>query len=124
MKQEVMEKWTQALESGEYKRAKGVLKSKTGGFCCLGVLCELHSKETGQQWDHTSNSRFYFDERFNLPNVVKDWAGMDNGQTRDCSVMYTNKKGREFRSLVDINDETKKTFKDIAGIIKENWEKL
>jgi len=36
------EKWEAALVSGKFKQAKGVLNNRdTGGFCCLGVACEI-----------------------------------------------------------------------------------
>lgn len=34
--------WVAALRSGKYKQAKKKLhNSRTGGFCCLGVACDL-----------------------------------------------------------------------------------
>lgn len=38
-------KWVEALRSGEYQQTKEYLHSE-GGYCCLGVACEL----TGTQW--------------------------------------------------------------------------
>jgi len=32
---------TTALNSGEYKKNIGYLKSKSGRYCCLGLMCEL-----------------------------------------------------------------------------------
>lgn len=34
-------KWVEALRSGEYKQAHATLKDDHGGYCCLGVLCEI-----------------------------------------------------------------------------------
>lgn len=34
-------KWVSALRSGRYEQTKGLLRSATGGFCCLGVLCDV-----------------------------------------------------------------------------------
>lgn len=51
MKPEVRDLWLGALESGQYKQAKGVLISKPDGdteYCCLGVLSQLHADATGE----------------------------------------------------------------------------
>jgi hypothetical protein len=37
---DLQEKWLQALESGEWKQADGVLFDGEG-YCCLGVACRL-----------------------------------------------------------------------------------
>jgi len=41
MKAEVKERWLQDLRSGEFKQGKGVLRTKSDEFCCLGVLCNI-----------------------------------------------------------------------------------
>lgn len=44
MRQDIAEKWAEALESGLYDQAKGVLHTVKEGkdrFCCLGVLCRM-----------------------------------------------------------------------------------
>ena len=38
---EIAEKWSKALRSGEYEQACEVLKHDDGGYCCLGVLCDV-----------------------------------------------------------------------------------
>lgn len=40
---EVKAQWVAALRSGEYTQAAGALRNSKG-FCCLGVLCDLHHK--------------------------------------------------------------------------------
>lgn len=40
LKPHIKTKWVEALRSGDYKKAKGAL-ARDGGFCCLGVLCDL-----------------------------------------------------------------------------------
>ena len=49
MNPEIKAKWVAALRSGEYKQGRGQLRSEDL-FCCLGVLCDLHAKETGSEW--------------------------------------------------------------------------
>ncbi len=42
MKVELFDEWLVALRSGEYKQIQGRLHDPDdGGFCCLGVLCEV-----------------------------------------------------------------------------------
>lgn len=33
--------WVAALRSGKYKQAQEILRDDKGGYCCLGVLCEV-----------------------------------------------------------------------------------
>lgn len=47
MDKKIKAKWLRALRSGKYKQAKGVLRTEKGGFCCLGVLCDVVDKT---QW--------------------------------------------------------------------------
>lgn len=85
MNPEIKQKWIAALESGEYQKGQSKLRVNAGDdkfkHCCLGVLCELHKKETGRgDWHESglyktrngSNSRDY------LPLEVAEWAGIDN----------------------------------------------
>ena len=37
---ELGRKWVDALRSGKYQQGFGALKTKAGGYCCLGVLCD------------------------------------------------------------------------------------
>lgn len=42
MDKKLKAEWVAALRSGKYKQAKGkLLNPKTGGMCCLGVLCHI-----------------------------------------------------------------------------------
>jgi len=125
MKQEVMEKWVAALESGEYKRGKGELKTWQGRFCCLGVLCDIHAKETAGKWNREMGGSWqYRESTVILPDTVQSWAGMktDSGWTLDKELYKTPTVA--YDSLANINDKTRLSFKDIAEIIKKNWEKL
>lgn len=41
MNKEIKSKWVEALRSGKYEQAKGMLRTQNGKFCCYGVLCEI-----------------------------------------------------------------------------------
>lgn len=38
---ELQQRWRDALRSGQYPQGRHDLKSAEGKYCCLGVLCEL-----------------------------------------------------------------------------------
>jgi hypothetical protein len=40
--------WVAALRSGKYGQAQRCLTDLNGGYCCLGVLCDLHVGERGK----------------------------------------------------------------------------
>lgn len=45
MNPEVKAEWLAALRSGAYKQAQARLfDPETGGYCCLGVLCDIAEK--------------------------------------------------------------------------------
>jgi len=85
MNTEVKQKWIDALRSGKYEQGSEKLRSVTG-YCCLGVLCDLYSKEQGAEWEFRGITEtnlqpkdyWYFEgESEFLPDSVKDWAGME-----------------------------------------------
>lgn len=41
MNKEVKKAWLDALRSGKYEQARSTLNNGSGGFCCLGVLCDI-----------------------------------------------------------------------------------
>lgn len=41
VQQVVRDLWVKALRSGQYEQGRQYLKTADGGYCCLGVLCNL-----------------------------------------------------------------------------------
>jgi hypothetical protein len=117
MKRDIAEKWVAALRSGKYRQHRGGLTDSLGGFCCLGVLCDL--SPVGQ-WDNdayvTDDINGFHSSLSYLPDGVRMWAGMrtDHGRYED-NLAHT--------TLATLNDECT-PFEDIATIIDKNWEKL
>ena len=117
MKKDIKTKWVKALRSGKYKQAAGKLKDDNG-YCCLGVLCQLHAKETKLgKWITTDNE--YYPINYvvgksvgdvELPTAVMKWAGL----SRPYGISVKGSK------LTNINDNEGKTFKELADIIEEN----
>lgn len=106
MNEAVKTKWVDALRSGEYKQGKGQLQTKSGNFCCLGVLCDLAVQEgvldAPELIDGETFSGYRYEgEAALLPKSVQAWAGNVRVGT-----------------LIDMNDSGK-TFKTIARYIEK-----
>ena len=123
MNKEIADKWVAALRSGHYSKGTGYLQDKHGGFCCLGVLCDISRLGT---WDyelrpedpHFRGPRYVVPEDKPgiaiLPDTVRKWAGMssDDGW-----------RGVITHKLTLVNDSGS-SFEAIAEIIEEEWETL
>lgn len=105
MNQQVKERWLDALRSGEYRQGAGRLRWDDR-FCCLGVLCDLHAKETGNEWRAKVD---YLGKNHLLPSMVVKWAELDDG---DPVI-----DDPHFSSLSQMNDHGA-TFGQIANIIE------
>lgn len=106
--------WVAALRSGEYQQGMGQLKTK-GGFCCLGVLCDLAAKEGVGYWN-PYEPIFETDEggaATFLPDAVQAWAGLPAGNP---GVM---RDGDELITLSALNDERGFDFTEIANVIEK-----
>lgn len=124
MKQEVKEKWITALRSGDYVQGFGTLKTIDNKHCCLGVLCDIYHKETGEgKWkNHDFNDGIFFNinsksESVQLPTEVQKWADID-GPTPYVIVNSFE------RPLSNVNDEgisnsIGASFEIIADIIEK-----
>ncbi len=112
MNKEVKAKWVAALRSGEYVQGHGQLLTKSGEFCCLGVLCDLHLKmeNTNETWqDRDSANLFYMGAGGGLPLVVINWAGLHDSQSVSMG-------GRTER--LSIHNDEGRTFAEIANAIE------
>ena len=117
MNKDIARRWVTALRSGEYEQTERRLRKGTKklGHCCLGVLCDLHSKETGTPWDREENT--YLGEHGNLPQEVIKWAGMLNSGCLPDTV-------DGFGSLTSLNDYSNYAFKKIADVIEAQGDRL
>lgn len=110
MNQEVKKKWIEDLRSGEYEQGHGSLNQKNKYFCCLGVLCDIHSKETGTPWVDGGYGDLYkyMESGGILPREVRDWAGLSSYNPVVCG-----------RTLSSLNDRDLAPFEEIADLIEE-----
>ncbi len=120
----IKQKWVEALRSGEYKQTKSKLHDDEG-FCCLGVLCDLYRKEHNDSitWKLVKDDIFKIVFQFNdnegiPPKIVREWAGIENSIDDDNNPYGSYNEKRD--SLVNDND-TGKTFEEIAQIIEEHF---
>lgn len=112
MKADVKAKWLEALRSGKYGQAHNVLRSGDGErFCCLGVLCELHSLETrSADWRPNTDGEFeYIGNVTALPLEVQRWARVRTASINlrrtvsDCSTLAElNDSGANFKEIADV----------------------
>lgn len=91
-------KWVKALRSGNYKQTKGKLKSRNGGFCCIGVICDI----LGRRWEWKDGD--YVGNNIIVNEETKDFAGDIWGDV--------------LQPLVQMNDDGK-SFSEIADYIEE-----
>ena len=108
MNEEVKRLWCGALESGEFDQGSDTLRYGDR-FCCLGVLCELYRRHTGQgAWDGhhfvTGSQR----NRHTLPPEVVSWAGLRD-ENPDLGGLCA----------AEWNDDRKKSLREIARLIRE-----
>lgn len=126
MDRKIALRWARALESGEYSQVQGVLRADTG-FCCLGVLCNLHAQAHPKIAREETDPCVYLGEDTTLPQEVIEWAGMcgkDNGGFRDGFELEVEDHIKVARDLVTLNDDLELDFNQIAAVIRKHSDKL
>jgi hypothetical protein len=124
MNTKVKTQWVNALNSGEYQQTKQQLFDGDK-FCCLGVLCDLYSKEHNDEWeyrysDFEDHNRWYFyDQGEVLPDVVMDWAGL---KSENPKVGLIDNESREdsFSDIASMNDSGY-NFKELSNYIEQQF---
>jgi hypothetical protein len=131
MNPEVKQKWIDALRSGKYDQGSEKLRS-VQGYCCLGVLCDLYSKEQSKDWDFVEceetnlqpKDYWYFEgESEFLPDSVREWAGMacKNPSVR-VDVTDNDDEDDWFYhdEIANLNDSGY-TFKELSNVIEQQF---
>ncbi len=98
--------WVAALRSGDYSQATGQL-ARNGEYCCLGVACSVAVQANVIGWfsgDYGDLSTY---------PQVQEFFGLASG-----AATYGG------RSLIDDNDDARKSFAEIADIIESRPEGL
>lgn len=119
MKPAIKAQWVAALRSGKYRQTQGQLRevrddesNKTLGFCCLGVLCNLHAQAHPRIAASQTDPGQYLGEIELLPEAVRKWAGLPEQEHGARLVI-----GGQYDALTDHNDNGR-TFKQIAKAIE------
>jgi hypothetical protein len=124
MKADIKTKWVAALLSNKYEQTEGVLRNSYG-FCCLGVLCDLYSQETGEEWWGMGYGGFAMHGADSvLPEQVRVWAGLPHEHGGYVAVSKSYDEGEETTvysapSLTELNDQWNYDFKQIAEVIEQ-----
>lgn len=129
---EVMTKWVEALESGDYEQTKGKLhrvepddfegEEVPAGYCCLGVLCDLAVKEgviPPPIFNKAVGYALYMGDPDSLPPLVQMWAGIERGNPYVDYEYPDGDSGED--TLANLNDEQDMSFPEIAKIVRENF---
>lgn len=115
MKPEIKAKWLTALRSGDYQQGKGYLRRQVDGsdqYCCLGVLCDLYSKEFGVEWQGGLDVITFLGNSSYLPEEVQDWSGVNGSGSAESMLDY------ECNSLSWVNDQNN-DFNQVIELIEE-----
>lgn len=127
--------WIEALESGKYKQDKGALRrAQDGGFCCLGVLCEVmgmqwEERDAMPRWPGDSDPRriagYIVPNQHALENCSL-WPELEK-QVGVCGAEADFKEGLDFpgvertcTSLMSANDDMGMTFLEIAQLMRHD----
>lgn len=115
MPKNLLKRWLKALRSGEYKQASGTLyNTKTGGFCCLGVLqhvasggkCEV---DDDGYFECVPSSDWYSSNAIDIPEEI------------ECTLMRMN-DGKLVLTEPGNKRVGKRKFPAIADYIEKNSE--
>jgi hypothetical protein len=104
-----------ALRSGEYAQGRDSLK-RDGKFCCLGVLCDIVTKEHPELgvWQENFFVTPDGEDRTGLPpEAIADFVGL---QSADPYVADTNNQ----RNSVTYFNDKGVPFSEIAEMIERN----
>lgn len=132
MDQEIKARWLAKLESGEYEQTTEHLAT-SDGYCCLGVLCEIavedgivFKAENKSESNLTGKTVYSYISKLDaqdssesvLPMAVMEWSKI--GSTNPGAHLEFD--GVEYwEYLSELNDEHKKTFPEIAEVIREKF---
>ena len=103
MNNAAVKKWIDALRSGEYKQCAGQLRLEDK-HCVLGVLCDLHAKETSDEWKTFDGDYTYQSYTEDAPPLVEIWIGDELMKSlhSQVGIMDCNDSGMSFEQLADV----------------------
>jgi hypothetical protein len=115
---ENMKKVLVALRSGEYNQSKLNLQN-ISGYCCLGVMCEVYEKETGNTLDRDTLGIIKGSDLRDQEHV-QNWVGLRTF----IGEVFLDTNELNAQDLTMMNDHSNKTFLEIADFIESEPEGL
>lgn len=100
---EFKEKWISALINGDYKQGRYKMINHYNEYCCLAVACSV-LEITSKGLCIVESQGFTKEELNKIPKIII-------GNVDENSIIAT---------LVDMNDNKRKSFTEIAHYINEN----
>ncbi len=118
--------WLEALRSGKYQQTRHYLHSKKGGFCCLGVACDM----IGVKWsspttfDEDDDTEVEIETHYITKGGGSDELPSDKDLPKEVIDCLNQRdadryKGSLMDYLANMNDNGE-TFTQIADWIEEN----
>jgi hypothetical protein len=108
--------WVTALRSTKYRQVRGALREqlpgKHVGYCCLGVLCDVAKEEVAGKWTGNQLTRFN--------HVINGEMIESGGALSHEFSKYVEVTPSQESTLIGMNDDEKKSFKEIADYIEKN----
>lgn len=125
---ENIQKWVDALRSGDYKQGEGALVSGSDSdkhYCCLGVACAIAANEGIVSYDgsggynrHGEYEDYSDHSDTELPEVVKVWLGVNAVDP----LIATSGEGVEERiHAINANDSLGWSFEQIASAVERTY---
>ena len=107
MKRSLFNQWIESLRSGNYNQTTEVLRDD-GGFCCIGVLGDIHP---ATHWE--SNDLFQ-----PLPGYEESDVPCDDTELTEEFLQTLNLPVETQKDLVRLNDEDNASFEYIAEYLE------
>ena len=105
MNAEVKELWLKALRSGDYPQAKNAMRDiNTGGFCCLGVLCDISRKGEWQGTAYRASEDEPLCAGSFLSETIREWASLEHYES--VNLAHMNDRGVPFEVIADVIERT------------------
>jgi hypothetical protein len=97
-------RWVAALRSGDYKQAPSSLRNR-GGYCCLGVFCDLHDSSQWRRMSLTTYSLYEYNiddghptRAYPPPSVRRKYRLTVKAQAKLADM---NDMGKSFNEIAD-----------------------
>ena len=124
--------WINALQSGKYKKATGMLikltkTDKPKGYCCLGVYCAITNVKLRIVQRSSENNKGFFGGQDTELTIIQMRKLKLRGQLGDFDGTINfnvNRVKKEIDSLANLNDITHMSIAQIGKWIEKNPHKV